>query len=252
MWVYSQRVLTSWVSTGKIFRKVAALGRPVTRSPRLDGDVDLVRDLVDDAIMGGLGLFKREVLSGRWYAGGGASLRSYFVGACILEFPNAYRRGRALTEQTATPTEPALIYDELDRGTRAGPGILTLISEYEQLERYLADHGPLLRQILHYIAEGYTAKETARLLGTTDRAVESRLGRLRAQLSARPTPSTMPTPPSAPISIATGGAEPGTVGQHRSRPRRVPHRGSTSTVDRSIEEATRTVAMAARIPAHRR
>ncbi len=87
---YGIAVLMAWARTGQIFPKCRAKGRPLsTPAPEWSRDDRL--EIVIEATAKGLQYFLDEVLKpGKWDHRRGATLRTYFVGACLLQFPNAY------------------------------------------------------------------------------------------------------------------------------------------------------------------
>jgi DNA-directed RNA polymerase specialized sigma24 family protein len=118
-------------------------------------------------------LFRRVALiGGRWRADGGASLLTYYVGACIQVYPGIYRkwyreyRRRTAIEPQATPPEP----------------------DHPGVEDYIVLRASLLGELdeatwvaLTMKAEGATYKEIATVLGRTPKAAENLLRRGKRQ-----------------------------------------------------------------------
>ena len=90
---YGLAVLMAWMSNGEIVARCKAAGRP------LPGDAvpaawsrDDRLELATETVARALDFFFRQVLqAGRWDDCRGASLKTFLVGACVLEFPNVFR-----------------------------------------------------------------------------------------------------------------------------------------------------------------
>ena len=92
---YAVPVLMHWLETGKIYRECAARGRPVywKESERavLRDDAEEREKIATSAVARTLRFFRDDVLVGaRWRPDGGASLRTFFVGAVLLRFNDVY------------------------------------------------------------------------------------------------------------------------------------------------------------------
>jgi hypothetical protein len=173
---YGVQVIRSWVYSGQIFvqcsRKGIRLQAP--GEPGLisrDDSGELANETVAEAIVG----FKEKVLKlGKWRPDKGASLRTFFVGQCIFQFPNVYRSWLAqnvplvpegLLAQTVLPPiigadDLAILSITLDKLPPNDPGIMNALG-----------------------AAGFTQADIAGRLGLVSwRAVESR--QRRAKLKA--------------------------------------------------------------------
>jgi hypothetical protein len=94
---YGYPVVLSWLRRGTIWRHCAERGRPLypTDAEReiLEGQFDERLELALETVAEGLKFFRERVLlAGRWSFDGGAALTTYFIGACLLAFPNVFRR----------------------------------------------------------------------------------------------------------------------------------------------------------------
>ena len=106
---YGLDVLRAWLRNGKIFAKARAKTRiPLTR-PSWDFDEDAVQSIATDTVVAALDAFLEKVLRpGKWDPHKGASLKTYFIGQCMWQFPNVYRdwvrdhRAAQEAEQAAT------------------------------------------------------------------------------------------------------------------------------------------------------
>lgn len=171
---YGVQVIRSWVRTGFIFVKCSQRGFGLNnillgRSPSeaRDDAQALANETVAVSIVG----FRTHVLiPGKWRPDKGASLRTYFIGQCVLRFPNVYRAW-------VTETLPAQIdgvLPEMVLPPAVDPHEATVLAL--KLKELRSDPK---RFIVALRGMGYTQPEIAELLGTTWRAIESRLQRLK-------------------------------------------------------------------------
>lgn len=92
---YGHAVVVAWLRTGEMFaqcRRKGCYPGPPPLSWRQDDLHAVAEDTVSQAI---LDFRDRALAGGGWRPDGGASLKTYFVGRCVLAFPNAYRKWRA-------------------------------------------------------------------------------------------------------------------------------------------------------------
>jgi DNA-directed RNA polymerase specialized sigma24 family protein len=175
---YGHAVILAWILTGMIFEKCRSKGvggglaRPLGWIVRQEAE-DLTQDTVAEAIVH----FRDQVLSrGRWNPARGASLSTFFVGNCLLQFPNLYRRWwRGQAKRRALPLEaavdPLAIRDPEEEAV-----------ERVQIEATLRALDQLTRRAVRLRAMGFSIEEIAKLTETTPKAVESRLYRLHVQM----------------------------------------------------------------------
>ncbi|UJW28887.1 hypothetical protein L3Q67_27005 [Saccharothrix sp. AJ9571] len=101
---YGWAVMQAWLVSGEIFAQCALRRRSVGTAPLYWTEDDRF-SLAQDTVVEGLRLFReRGLVQGGWNIDGGASLRTFFIGACVLVFPNVYRtwRKRHNDERTAS------------------------------------------------------------------------------------------------------------------------------------------------------
>jgi DNA-directed RNA polymerase specialized sigma24 family protein len=169
---YGFVVCRAWIGSGQIFRECAR-----KRIPGLRWDARLASDAQDvavDTVVPALGYFREHVLVPRvWTPDGGASLKTFFVGACVLHFRNAYRTWRRQQARFGVLYEGDMAAI-LDHHPSARPdracAVALLLQDIQD---------PLVRRIGAYIAEGYTQEETAELIGMSEDALRSKLERYR-------------------------------------------------------------------------
>ncbi len=171
---YALPILVSWLRSGQIFVKASrGLGRVKRRPGRLEREdrVDLAGVLISEAVH----FFRDKVLRpGKWDVTRGASLRTYFVGSCLLIFPNVYRAWCRETRPISCGSEEALPELKVRE-----PNLVERIDLAERI-RSVTDFRN--RKILEGIARGQTYGRIAQELGLTERAVEARVDRLRRDL----------------------------------------------------------------------
>ena len=175
---YGCAVLTAWTITGAIDGYVARrahirLEEPPTQITREDAE-DLAVETVADA----LSRFRDRVLVvGGWDHRRGASLATFWVGYCILRFPDIYRRW--LTAETRW--HRALQNADGDRTYRFDPApadpAQRVVGDEEIAEALASVSVEATRQILQLKAAGYSHEEISELVGCSLKSIESRLDR---------------------------------------------------------------------------
>lgn len=170
---YGYQVIFAWSLSGRIFSECITKGFGVLKAPPRSIDRDDATELACETVAVSLRYFRDRVLvPSVWDATRGASLKTFFIGACVLGFANVYRQWRSenapltFLEDRPAP-EPAI---PSDAGASCDIGRL--------LERM----APRDRELLRLTALGYTQLEIAELLGTTRKSIERRLDRLRSQV----------------------------------------------------------------------
>lgn len=181
---YAFPVMMTWIREGRVFRECADKGRPIPDSPELlvhmATSLDTAQQLASETVMEALPQFRESAMvGGRWRADGGASLRSFFVGACVLAFPNIYRKWYAAFQRQEREVGYGLVPDDLAlRCAVPDPADATVLSTALRipLEALPADTAYALRLIAY---EGASHSEAARASGMTENALRKRLKRLR-------------------------------------------------------------------------
>jgi DNA-directed RNA polymerase specialized sigma24 family protein len=179
---YGYAVMIAWIVTGTVFVKIrerglagATLARPRDGIPHAEAE-ELARDTVAEAIIN----FRDRVLkTGRWDPALGASLATFFIGNCLLRFPNVYRHWYRIWE-TARLHSP--LEDHESRPGRSDPeaqvlGAMSASEAFRALD-------PRMQAIVFLEILGYSLKEAAHLTGASYKSVESRRRRARQQLRA--------------------------------------------------------------------
>ena len=180
---YGHPVMKCWLVTGKIFAQCQAKGfgleRPV-REKWLRADHE---GFANEVVARGLNSFKRALQGGAWSHKGGASLRTFFMGACVLEFPNLYRRWW-LNVDSQSPT-PTIVESNIDTRPDLSLGdLVTMRIEIQEALISIDDDTTRAAVLLDFA--GYSHREIAELLGITTRGVEGRLRRQRERRRNKP------------------------------------------------------------------
>jgi DNA-directed RNA polymerase specialized sigma24 family protein len=169
---YGLPVIRNWITTGEIFRRSAEMGRPLKRSDTRMSYED-IQDLTNETTARGLIRWTSALRNEKWEAGRGASLKTYFVGACIQEFPNVYRIWARQNRY-----QGVLSYDEIPEVADYNTPERQVVEEMVPQE-LIGDATPFDSEILRMIGHGYSQREIAAALDVTERAVEGRIYRLR-------------------------------------------------------------------------
>jgi hypothetical protein len=190
---YGYPVMMAWTRTGEIFKKVADRGRPLDFGDTGPGWCRDDRcELSSETVARALEYFRNKVLlAGMWDHTRGATIRTYFVGACLFQFPNVFQRLRAERRRWDSLITDAL--DDPDTFAKIGslhgsddPAHIAMTRhEIEQVMAELADKDPVLHRIAILRLLGYTDAHAAALSGLTPRAVEGHWYRYRRERRRR-------------------------------------------------------------------
>ena len=186
---YAISVLRAWMYTGYVFAKLAARGfalNPTEAELReLATDSEERGKVATMTAVVALAHFRTKALrEGGWQVEGGASITTYFMGACLFDFRNEFRRWRVerLRHARAMAQENAELTLELRRV--ADPIALALANARVREDLEQLDDRKRCVVALHL--DGYTHAEIADLLDLTSaRAVEGILHRWRKNQQKR-------------------------------------------------------------------
>ncbi len=183
---YGYAVIGAWISTGLILRKChdRGISLPVfEQSPTADDILYLTQDVVADALLA----FRDRVLAtATWNPQKGASLATYFIGMCLIKFPNTRRAWNRQQKRWGSP-EP--LDPELP-SKRTAPSaeetVVSAVADSDAVKAILSlvptDEN---QAIIRLRSEGYGVDEIAEITGLTYKQVESRLSRVRSSLRKR-------------------------------------------------------------------
>lgn len=182
---YGLGVLGGWARRGLIearCRQKKLQFRPLPS--QVWDDIDQCEDLVSDIVARALRNFQKNLLPrGQWDPARGASLTTYFVGQCLIQYCNATQRWWT-AHQDAVQNADVLSTSDLDsQAPPVDPGIV----EGEVLTRMvafqlLATRPARSRRALEMSAFGYSYREIAAELDMTEAAVGMMLRRERTAL----------------------------------------------------------------------
>lgn len=195
---YAWPVLMKWLSTRRIFRECERYRRPVNQLAAAYGWTDDDRSqIATDTIIEAVEFFRDYALrQGKWDWQRGASLSTYFVGACICCFPQVHQRW--WKEQVVARSMVLVTLDQAERQVdhplnlipdpRSDPATLAVLrDEAHRAMKQITDQR--LREVLWLRATGYTQAEAAHEAGLTEKAAERRLHRYRKKYPTRGLPA---------------------------------------------------------------
>jgi DNA-directed RNA polymerase specialized sigma24 family protein len=179
---YGYQVVGAWVRAGVIVevcrsRQVRGLSRGSSVAGWTRQDVE---DLVQETVWRAWARFVDTARQGTgWCPDGGASLRTYFVNACLFAFPGAYRRQTQQLRRSAREAAVGVL-----PGTCQEDVADAVVGWHALLDHLRGIDDPRLRLMLLLDAEGYGTAEIALMMPepTTPRAVEGVLYRFRRHL----------------------------------------------------------------------
>lgn len=180
---YGLAVIRAWLRDRSIFDQCARKGFGGLALPPRGAfdDPDTSMELAIETVAVALDSFRRTVLvPGKWDYRKGASVRTYFIGHCLLKFPNIYRTWY----RTELPDGEILIPDDevLDDFVEFLEGPEKTVADRDLVSRLLgAMPNTDARRAFVLIALGKTQVEIAAQLHTTSKAVERMLDRARKQ-----------------------------------------------------------------------
>jgi DNA-directed RNA polymerase specialized sigma24 family protein len=177
---YGYAVVIAWLKTGEMFTQCKKKNCWPGAPPAFFQDDDLV-SLANDTVFQAILNFRDRALIGEgWSLEGGASLKTYFIGTCVLAFPNYYRKW--CTEKanerklfgTAVHTEDVagLTSSQDDPGELVVRQLRTW-SGFDAIRDDRTKKAVLLQEL------GYSYDEMAELLGETRGSVKQILARQR-------------------------------------------------------------------------
>jgi hypothetical protein len=182
---YGIAVIGGWMRGGLIFAKCRDRGLGGLIGPGRPFDDDEIEELTGETVSNALVHFRRDVLiPHKWDYRKGATVRTYFVGQCLIRFANVYRRWHGneirnryhLTGDNAaldvfSPRIPNPDQPAVDRTVA-----LEVISGIKD---------PRVRKAMFLTADGWTQAEIADELGVTEKTVERMLANERARIKRR-------------------------------------------------------------------
>lgn len=186
---YGYAVFTGWGISGLLHQRAAAhKGTPgANRIPEtLRLDPDDAMSLAGELIVTVIDTFRAKVLAkGKWSELGGASLKTYFVGWCLMHLPDTYVRwnrrersgGRA--ESLDDPTA------DLSKARVVDLAAVTDLQAEARIELEIAVAAvddPQIVQMFQLQAAGYALEAIAEILDVTESVVRTKMSRARIRM----------------------------------------------------------------------
>lgn len=186
---YGWAVIRGWIYKGQIAGEVKRKGfGALEPEPRAGAMIEDAEGLADETVVLALTAFRDKVLvPGKWDPMRGASLRTFFVGQCLLQFSNVYKRWRREELRSyAAPVDPDLAR-EVEEFESNLANLAPDASEAARVKDELrcafgsiTDHRARSAFYLS-VAHGLTHEQIGHKLGMTGKAVESAIARARQQ-----------------------------------------------------------------------
>lgn len=170
---YGLEVMKAWIHSGEIYKRAKLKQRAVERArPPLSTDEAIA--VAMDTVAEGVELFKKKGLEQHdWNPAGGARLSTYFIGSCVLCFPNVHRG--QLTQRSRTDQDVFVSDFDLDFGasaTRSAEdevvGLLGIVDTLRGGRRGRRSGYPddVVNLVVLYHMEDYKSAEIAELISS--------------------------------------------------------------------------------------
>lgn len=179
---YGIAVLMAWMRTGQIFGKCLIKGRPVsgvTSEWSRDDRLEIAIETTAKALK----YFIDDVLQpGKWDHCRGATLKTFFIGACLLQFPNVFDRWAREQRRWGQPEGDEALEHAVVRGDPqwADPTGDAAVRACTVRERLAEIPDRQTRQAAWLVnAYGASHAEAGAMVGLSAGGVEGRLYRLR-------------------------------------------------------------------------
>ena len=178
---YGVAVLCNWMYSGKIFERLTARNRGVPPLPESGWSRDDRAELAYETVTIALQKFRDSVLvPHRWDHTKGATLKTFFVGQCLIRFQNVYRAWHHEVTQLTRHRVLAEIDPDV---TVDGADVEHTAVQHDELVRALENlPDNRTRLVLLMVARGYSQSAIAEHLGVGVGAVESILSRHRTRV----------------------------------------------------------------------
>lgn len=188
---YGWAVIRGWIYKGQIRGEVKRKGfGALEPEPRPGAMIEDAESLADETVVLALRAFRDKVLvSGKWDPAKGASLRTFFVGQCLLQFSNVYKRWRreelrSYAEPQAPPSAAWADDFEETASTPVAPDASEAAHVKEELRRAFGSIKDERVRSAFYLSvtHGLTHAEIGKKLDMSAKAVESAIARARQQV----------------------------------------------------------------------
>ena len=184
---YGFAVMMAWIMKGVIFARCREKGFGGLPEPPHGAltEPGVADELASETVAKALRHFRDDVLmKGRWDPARGASIKTYFIGQCLMRFPNIYRYW---INNEARGSEILVGDRSLPTGDGVGhldPADLAVVRQEVELRlKPIADKKAKAAMILS--ALGWSQREIGLELSMTEKAVERTLSYYRRRLKER-------------------------------------------------------------------
>ncbi|WP_244928549.1 sigma factor-like helix-turn-helix DNA-binding protein [Nocardioides sp. W7] len=183
---YGMAVFGAWIFHKTVFEKCRArgYGLPALDRPFTSDEID---ELKGETVAKALHHFRVDVLMKRkWDSTKGATLRTYFIGQCIIRFANIYRQwygNEARFKNGSRVDDDQFLIDVLGAGTANTAKAAIDRSVIEQALAQVKD--PRVKRAMLLTANGRSQAEIAAELNITVKAVERMLANERMRQRGR-------------------------------------------------------------------
>jgi len=179
---YGLAVIRGWIRRDLILAKVATRGFGQLEAPLLrERLIDDADDLANETVVRALIVFRDKVLiPGVWDPRKGASLRTFFIGQCLKQFPNVYRSWHADQVRNFAEYSGLNVFEE-GPATRRPPEPGEALEKQEEIRTLFGCVSDERVKNAFYLnaIHGFSYAEVATKLDMTEKAVESAIGRAR-------------------------------------------------------------------------
>lgn len=177
---YGLAVIGAWVRSGLIYSKCRDRGFGGLPSPERELDIDDVESITNETVGRAVVKFRETVLlTRRWDPSRGASLRTFFIGQCLIRFANVYRGWFA--EQTRNQPTDELLEGQHPLVRPHDRAVDGMVAQDE----LASIRDPRLKRALVWTAAGWQQSEIARELDVSEKTVERMLGNHRQRIRRR-------------------------------------------------------------------
>lgn len=179
---YGFAVMIAWIKKGLILGRCRQRGFGGLPEPPVGAfaRADVAEELAGETVAKALRHFRDDVLmKGRWDPNRGATIKTYFIGQCLIRFPNIYRSWFANEAgQDAVLVDNASLLEDLAGAGGVDPADLAVIRQ--EIEARFDDiSDERLKAAFVLTAVGLSQREIGGVLGMSEKAVERMLAYYR-------------------------------------------------------------------------
>lgn len=184
---YGMAVMRAWMHRGLIFARCRdrGFGGLPSPAPGTFDDPVTVDELANETVAQALVHFRSDVLlQGRWDYRRGASLKTFFIGQCLIQFANAYRRWWRAEQRRPKDVADIDTLTELD--DRPVPSVEELVLDQVRVRDALQlVRDPRVREALVLRGAGLSNTEIGERMGVTEKTVERMIANERDRMRGR-------------------------------------------------------------------